>query len=59
MSGRYLLDTNAIIALFAADTSIIQHMQRAEEVFVPSIAVGELDCSCLYVSSPGRAPRAL
>jgi len=41
MNGKYPLDTNVIIALFAADTSIIQHMQKAEEVFVPSIAVGE------------------
>lgn len=42
MSGRYLLDTNIIIALFRIDTSIIQHLRQADEVFIPSIAIGEL-----------------
>jgi tRNA(fMet)-specific endonuclease VapC len=42
MPGRYLLDTNAVIALFANDPSMIDRLQSAEEVFVPSIALGEL-----------------
>ena len=42
MSGRYLLDTNIIIALFASEASIINNLVQADEVFIPSIALGEL-----------------
>lgn len=42
MSGRYLLDTNIIIALFAGDIAVMNQLQNAQEVFVPSIVVGEL-----------------
>jgi tRNA(fMet)-specific endonuclease VapC len=42
MSGRYLLDTNIIIALFKSEASIINNLVQANEVFVPSIAIGEL-----------------
>jgi tRNA(fMet)-specific endonuclease VapC len=42
MSGRYLLDTNIIIALFASDPSVMQSLARANEVFIPSVALGEL-----------------
>ena len=42
MSGRYLLDTNIIIALFADETTIKNNIAQADEVFIPSIAIGEL-----------------
>ena len=43
MNGRFLLDTNiVVIALFAEDRSVQGHMGRAEEVFIPSIVLGEL-----------------
>ncbi|MGL5940441.1 MAG: type II toxin-antitoxin system VapC family toxin [Waterburya sp.] len=42
MSGKYLLDTNIIIALFAKETVVIENLATAEEVFVPSITIGEL-----------------
>ena len=42
MNGKYLLDTNIIISLFAKDSQIHDRMAKAEEVFVPCIAVGEL-----------------
>lgn len=42
MNGRYLLDTNIIIALFANEVSVVSNLDQAEEVFVPSIALGEL-----------------
>ena len=42
MNGRFLLDTNIIIALFANDISVREQLKKAEEVFVPSIAIGEL-----------------
>jgi tRNA(fMet)-specific endonuclease VapC len=42
MNGRYLLDTNIIISLFAKDYQIHNRLSMAEEVFVPCVAVGEL-----------------
>jgi len=42
MSGRFLLDTNIVIALFAGEVDIQEHLKQAEEVFVPSIVLGEL-----------------
>jgi tRNA(fMet)-specific endonuclease VapC len=42
MSGRYLLDTNIIIDLFNGDDAVIKKISRADEVFVPNIAIGEL-----------------
>ncbi len=42
MSGRYLLDTNVIIALFAGEPAVRDNLAQADEVFVPSIAIGEL-----------------
>ena len=42
MSGRVLLDTNIIIALFAKDQAVTENLVKVEEVFVPSIVLGEL-----------------
>lgn len=42
MSGRYLLDTSIVIALFAAEPDVQDQLARAEEVFIPSIVLGEL-----------------
>lgn len=42
MNGRFLLDTNIIIALFASDVAVQQYLAEAEEVFIPSIVLGEL-----------------
>lgn len=42
MNGRFLLDTSVIIAFFAGDARVRSGLDEAEEVFVPSIAVGEL-----------------
>ena len=42
MSGKYLLDTNIIIALFADETIVKNNLAQAKEVFIPSIAIGEL-----------------
>ena len=41
-SGRFLLDTNMVIALFASETVVQQRLAEASEVFVPSIVLGEL-----------------
>ena len=42
MSGKFLLDTNMVIALFANEATIKDNLGDAEEVFVPSIVIGEL-----------------
>ncbi len=42
MSGRFLLDTNVVIALFNGDKKIIQWLGRVNEVFLPYIVIGEL-----------------
>ena len=42
MSGRYLLDTNIVIALFADESAVKDLLGEAEEVFIPSIVLGEL-----------------
>lgn len=52
MSGRYLLDTNIIIALFADEAVIKNNLAQASEVFMPSIAIGEL---CYGARKSGRS----
>ena len=42
MSGRYVLDTNVVIALFANDVAVVERITGADEVFVPSVVIGEL-----------------
>jgi tRNA(fMet)-specific endonuclease VapC len=42
MNGRYLLDSNIIIALFAKDPQIRAHVSEAKEIFIPCIAIGDL-----------------
>lgn len=41
-SGRYLLDTNILIALLEGDQGVLSNTELAAEVFIPVIAVGEL-----------------
>jgi predicted nucleic acid-binding protein len=40
MSGRSLLDTNIVIALFANEAAIIEQIRGVNEVFIPSVAMG-------------------
>jgi len=42
MSGKCLLDTNIVIALFANETAVKDNLAKTEEVFVPSVVIGEL-----------------
>ena len=42
MSGKFLLDTNVIIALFAKEPVVHERLSNADEVFVPCIALGEM-----------------
>lgn len=40
--SRFLLDTNIIIALLEGDETLLSNLDRVTEVFIPSIALGEL-----------------
>jgi len=42
MNGRFLLDTNIIIALFRGEPVILQRLQEAAATFVPTVALGGL-----------------
>ena len=42
MSGRVLLDTNIIIALFAQDSVVKNRLTAIDEVFIPAEALGKL-----------------
>lgn len=42
MSGRLLLDTNIVIAVFAKEDKVQAHLVSATEVFVSAIVIGEL-----------------
>lgn len=42
MSGRFLLDTNAVIAIFKNDAALQARLLSAPEVFISSVVLGEL-----------------
>ncbi|MDO8753876.1 MAG: type II toxin-antitoxin system VapC family toxin [Anaerolineales bacterium] len=42
MSGKCLLDTNIVIALFANETAVKENLAKTDEVFIPSVVIGEL-----------------
>lgn len=42
MNGKYLLDTNIVIALFDEDKNVIDNIKNAEIAYVPAIVIGEL-----------------
>lgn len=42
MSGRFLLDTNTVIAVFAEEQDVLERLETADDVFVPAVVLGEL-----------------
>lgn len=40
--GRFLLDTNVVIALLAGEEAVLANLDRAAEVFIPTTVIGEL-----------------
>lgn len=42
MSGRFLLDTNIVIALFAKEPAIQLHLTNDSEIFLSTTVLGEL-----------------
>jgi len=41
MNGRFLVDSNIVIALFAQEPSVQEHLGQAQDVSVPSVVLGE------------------
>lgn len=42
MTGEVLLDTNVVIGLFAADSSVLSGLASVSAAYVPAIVLGEL-----------------
>ncbi len=42
MNGKFLLDTNIVIAIFAGERKVLHKLRRAPAVHLPSVVVGEL-----------------
>ncbi len=42
MNGKYLLDTNIVIALFAKESTVQTRLNQATEVSISAITIGEL-----------------
>lgn len=42
MNGRYLLDTNIVIAFFNGDSEVATRIESTPEIFLSSTALGEL-----------------
>ena len=41
-AGRFLLDTNIVIALLRGDLDVLANLDLASEVFLPIVVLGEL-----------------
>jgi predicted nucleic acid-binding protein len=50
MNGRYLLDTNIIIALFADEAIVKSNLAQTNEVFIPSFVIGALQHALTLVT---------
>lgn len=42
MNGRYLLDTNIVIAFLTGDSTVTNRLDNSDEIFVSVIVTGEL-----------------
>ncbi len=42
MNGKFLLDTNIVIAFFLNDDCVIEKVSQASEIFLSNVTVGEL-----------------
>jgi len=42
MNGSFLLDTNVVVALFNGDADIKARLEAVPEIYLPSVALGEL-----------------
>ena len=42
MNGKYLLDTNIVIAIFVGAQNVLEPLVQSNEIFLPTIVLGEL-----------------
>ena len=54
MNGRYLLDTNILIAILADEPQVARSLVHAQQVYLPSIAIGELWFGAMKSGQPER-----
>ncbi len=54
MSGKYLLNTDIVIALFAGDSALTGKIAKAEAIFVPTVVIGELFYGANKSGSPEK-----
>jgi tRNA(fMet)-specific endonuclease VapC len=59
MSGKYLLDTNIVIALFANDPAVVGKIGRTDDVFVPAVVIGELFYGAKKSGRPEKNPERI
>jgi tRNA(fMet)-specific endonuclease VapC len=52
MGGRYLLDSNIAVAFLNGDPNVRELVDKADEIYLPAIALGEL----YYGAFNGRNP---
>jgi predicted nucleic acid-binding protein len=52
MNAQLLLDTHTAIALLSGDPAMIEHVPQEREVFLLSIALGELYFGVRKISAP-------
>jgi tRNA(fMet)-specific endonuclease VapC len=52
MNGSYLLDTNIVVAHLNGDSAIKTRLDGAPEVFLPSVALGELHFGATHSGRP-------
>ncbi len=52
MAGKLLLDTNAVIAIFANDRSALELLKQYAACFLPCIVLGELHFGANHSSKP-------
>lgn len=53
-SGRFLLDTNIVIALLEGEDTVLSNLDRAPEVFVPAVVIGELFFGAMKSGRPSE-----
>ena len=59
MSGKYLLDTNIVIALFANEQILTDKIAKAEDISVPAVVIGELFYGANKSGRPEKIPNGL
>lgn len=54
MAGRFLLDTNIVIAALSSETEVLQRIDDADECFVSATVLGEMLYGALNSANFGK-----